>query len=55
MISRLRYPVPLGTFKRTRLETYEHGVDEQIKHARETKGDGSLMSLISGGEVWEVK
>ena len=55
MISRLRFPVPLGVFKRTELDTYDHGVDEQIRHARETKGEGSVMSLIEGGEVWEVK
>ncbi|MCB1043095.1 MAG: 2-oxoacid:ferredoxin oxidoreductase subunit beta [Acidobacteria bacterium] len=48
------YPVPVGVFKRIARPTYETMLHDQIKVAKQRKGDASLKKLFHAGETWDI-
>ena len=47
-------PTPIGVFRQLMKETYNDGVDEQIKKITEKKGKGDLEKVLFSGNTWEV-
>jgi len=35
-------------------ETYNEGVERQLKHVTEKKGKGTIQTLLHSGSTWEV-
>lgn len=58
LLSRLRnedgFPEPIGVFRAIDKPKYDEQLNQQIEHARETKGDGSLEKLFHSGDTWTV-
>ncbi len=57
MLSRMyhpQFPEPIGVFRAIEKPTYEGLLHEQIKHTIETKGVGSLDTLLNSGDTWVV-
>ncbi|MEM8883923.1 MAG: 2-oxoacid:ferredoxin oxidoreductase subunit beta [Planctomycetota bacterium] len=51
-----RYPTPIGVFYEVpEGAAYEISVHDQIKAAREKKGEGDIMGLIRSGDIWTVE
>ena len=48
------FPTPIGVFHQINKETYNDGVDEQIRKVTEKKGKGDLEKVLFGGNTWEV-
>ena len=58
LLSRLAppsFPTPIGVYRAIEAESYEIGMDAQIKDAIEKKGSGDLKKLLSAGDTWTVK
>ncbi len=56
-LSRVTYPefpVPIGVFRQVHRPTYESELLAQVDRARERKGEGDLLSLYLGADVWKV-
>ncbi|MBF0236125.1 MAG: CBS domain-containing protein [SAR324 cluster bacterium] len=49
------FPMPMGVMLNRPRNTYEDAVEEQIRHAIEKEGPGTLHDLLYSGEVWEIK
>lgn len=47
-------PTPIGIFRQITKPTYNEGIDNQIKHVIEKKGEGDLQKLLYGGNTWKV-
>jgi len=47
-------PTPIGVFRQLKKETYNDGVDEQLKNVTEKKGKGDLEKVLFSGNTWEV-
>jgi 2-oxoglutarate ferredoxin oxidoreductase subunit beta len=47
-------PTPIGIIRQIAKETYDEGVDRQIKHITEKKGAGTIEKLLFSGSTWEV-
>ena len=57
LLSRMRYPEfpePIGVFRAIDAPKYEVELNEQIKQAREKKGEGELDALFNAGDTWTV-
>jgi 2-oxoglutarate/2-oxoacid ferredoxin oxidoreductase subunit beta len=57
MLSRFRhphYPEPIGVLRDVLLPIYDEAMNEQVRAAKEKKGNGDLNALFRGGETWEV-
>jgi 2-oxoglutarate ferredoxin oxidoreductase subunit beta len=54
MSSEGHLPTPIGIFRQILKPTYDGGVDAQIKHVTEKKGEGTLEKLLFTGNTWEV-
>ncbi len=48
-------PTPIGVFRSVRKETYGEALYRQIDEVTEKKGKGTLETLLSEGNIWEVK
>ena len=48
------FPTPIGVFHQIIKETYNDGVDAQIKRVTEKKGKGDLEKVLFSGNTWEV-
>ncbi|MFB3064903.1 MAG: 2-oxoacid:ferredoxin oxidoreductase subunit beta, partial [Planctomycetota bacterium] len=48
------FPTPIGTFRTQEHVSYEAAAAQQVRTAREQKGEGDLMKLIHSGDVWTV-
>jgi 2-oxoglutarate ferredoxin oxidoreductase subunit beta len=48
------FPVPLGVFLAIDKPVYETMLMDQIREAREKKGDGDLAALFRSGDTWTV-
>ncbi|MCC9601704.1 2-oxoacid:ferredoxin oxidoreductase subunit beta [Stieleria sp. JC731] len=59
MLARMRYPTmpePIGVLRDVEgVATYNDQINDQVKLARETRGEGDLQKLISAGDTWVVK
>ncbi len=49
------FPTPIGTFRTQDHVSYEAAAAQQVRTAREQKGEGDLMKLIHSGDVWTVQ
>lgn len=47
-------PTPIGVFRNISKETYDEGVEKQLKAITEKKGKGDLEKVLFGGNTWEV-
>lgn len=47
-------PTPVGIFRRIEKETYNEGVERQIKHITEKKDKGDLENVLFSGNTWKV-
>lgn len=47
-------PTPIGVFHQINKETYNDGIDNQIKKITEKKGKGDLEKVLFSGNTWEV-
>ena len=47
-------PTPIGVFRQVKRTTYEADMDRQIAAAKDAKGDGDLMDLVTSTGSWEV-
>ncbi len=47
-------PTPIGVFRDVKHPVYDELVREQIAAARQSKGEGDLVALLEGGNVWDV-
>lgn len=57
LLSRMRYPEfpePIGVFRDIDQPTYDDMINDQVKDAREEKGDGDLATLFHSGDTWTV-
>jgi len=54
-LHRPQFPVPLGVLRAVEKTVYETEVYGQIAHAIETKGVGTLESLLYAGDTWTVE
>ena len=48
-------PVPVGIFRDVEAPIFEDDIHRQIHDAKIKMGEGSLKSLLTGGETWTVK
>ena len=48
-------PRPIGIFQAIERSTYDHEMTLQIGRAMEKKGRGTLETLLSSGETWEIQ
>lgn len=48
------FPTPIGVFHQIRKETYDEGVEKQIKNVTEKKGKGDLEKVLFSGNTWVV-
>ena len=48
------FPTPIGVFHQINKETYNDGVEKQIKNITEKKGKGDLEKVLFSGNTWEV-
>ena len=48
-------PRPFGVFYAVDRDRYEVGVNAQVEHAIEKRGEGDLDALIRGSETWTIK
>ncbi len=58
MLSRMYYPQfpePIGVFRAIEHPTYDAMLDELVKDAINTKGEGRLDDLFRAGETWTVE
>jgi 2-oxoglutarate/2-oxoacid ferredoxin oxidoreductase subunit beta len=46
--------VPMGVFRDVKRPAYDEGVGEQIREARDQRGDGDLASLLHSGDTWTI-
>src|SRR2546428_1525822 len=46
--------VPMGVFRDVRRPVYDDSVGEQIREARDQRGDGDLASLLHSGDTWTI-
>ncbi len=56
-LSRLRhphFPEPVGVYYRVTDQSYEDLLDAQIAQATKARGEGTLASLLSSGETYEI-
>ena len=49
------FPEIFGVFRAVDYPTYEHGIYDQIRIAREKHGEGDLDKLMNAGDTWTVK
>ena len=57
LLSRMRhpeFPEPIGVFRDVDHPKYDEQVNEQIRVAREEKGEGDLEKLFNSGDTWTV-
>jgi len=47
-------PTPIGVVRQVFKETYDEGVERQIKHITEKKGEGTIEKLLFTENTWEV-
>jgi 2-oxoglutarate ferredoxin oxidoreductase subunit beta len=47
-------PTPVGVFHQRFKETYDEGINRQIKEITEKKGKGDLEKVLFGGNTWVV-
>jgi 2-oxoglutarate ferredoxin oxidoreductase subunit beta len=48
-------PTPIGVFRQVIKETYDDGVENQIKAVTQKKGKGTLHQLLYNANTWEVE
>ncbi len=48
------FPTPVGVFRQIKKETYDYGIEEQIKGVIKLKGEGDLDKILFNGNTWEV-
>ena len=57
-LSRLTYETvgatPFGVFRDVERPAYDEGVAEQIRQAREQRGEGDLQELLEAGDTWQI-
>jgi 2-oxoglutarate ferredoxin oxidoreductase subunit beta len=44
----------MGVFRDVKRPVYDEGVGEQIREAREQRGDGDLAALLHSGDTWTI-
>ncbi|UCH65168.1 MAG: 2-oxoacid:ferredoxin oxidoreductase subunit beta [Ignavibacterium sp.] len=49
-----KFPTPIGVFRQVKRESYDNGVEEQIKTVIEKRGEGDLEKTLFGANTWEV-
>ena len=57
MLAQMKYPEfpdPLGVFRDVQRPVYDEGVEAQMAHAKEAKGEGDLEALFNSGDTWTV-
>ena len=45
------FPTPIGVFLQVKKETYDQGVDRQIKEVTKIKGEGDLEKTLFSGNT----
>ncbi len=54
MTDRDDLPTPIGVFRQEIKPSADEGIQNQVDHITEQKGDGDLKSLLYSGNTWEV-
>ena len=57
LLSRMRYPEfpePIGVFRAVDRPKYDEELNNQVKVAREQKGNGDLTEVFNSGDTWTV-
>jgi len=57
LLTRMRhpeFPEPIGVFRAVDAPKYDDELNDQLRLAKETKGDGDLNKLFNSGETWTV-
>jgi 2-oxoglutarate ferredoxin oxidoreductase subunit beta len=49
------FPTPLGVFRAVDRPTYESALADQIRAAKQHRGDGDLDALLHSGDTWTVE
>jgi 2-oxoglutarate ferredoxin oxidoreductase subunit beta len=57
-LSRLTYDTvgatPVGVFRSVERPVYDEAVADQIRVAREQRGEGDLEALLHAGDTWQI-
>ncbi len=53
-MTRSGFPLPIGILRDVTVPSFEVLARDQMRQIREKQGPGSLESVISAGETWEV-
>ncbi len=48
-------PTPIGVYRQVIKETYDQGIENQIKNVKQKKGEGNLDQLLFSSNTWTVK
>jgi 2-oxoglutarate ferredoxin oxidoreductase subunit beta len=54
-LCRPEMPTALGVIRQVERDAYDQQLNDQIKHATETKGEGTISDLLRGGTTWTVE
>jgi len=49
-----QFPTPIGIFRSIDTDSYEDGVNDQVRSVTEKLGEGTIESLLNAGETWTV-
>ena len=49
------FPTPIGVLYVAKSSTYEDRLEKQIKNAKKKLGEGNLVDLIRGVDIWDVE
>ncbi|MCZ6747577.1 MAG: 2-oxoacid:ferredoxin oxidoreductase subunit beta [Acidobacteria bacterium] len=48
------FPTPIGIFRAIDTDSYEDGVNDQVRSVTEKLGEGTIESLLNAGDTWTV-
>ena len=54
-LARPEFPLPVGVLRETEKPCYETMLEDEIDHARKSRGPGNLHDLLHSGDTWEVE
>ena len=54
-LARPDFPLPIGVFRAVERPSYDQMLHEQVDHAIDDRGEGTLRGLLHSGDTWIVE